>query len=92
MTICRLFYLVVSLAAGFLNLGIEECPGNVGLKDQVFALQWIQKNIRKFGGDPNNVTIFGESAGGASVHYMMISPMAQGIDRRIDEVKYVCQF
>ncbi|XP_065209992.1 esterase FE4-like isoform X2 [Planococcus citri] len=66
-------------AFGFLNLGIEECPGNAGLKDMAFALQWVKRNIRNFGGDPNNVTIFGESAGGCSVHYLMISPLSQGL-------------
>lgn len=64
---------------GFLNLETEEAPGNQGLKDQVMALKWIQENIANFGGDPNNVTIFGESAGGASVHYLCISPMSQGL-------------
>ncbi|KAK0074243.1 hypothetical protein PV325_008599 [Microctonus aethiopoides] len=64
---------------GFLNADDEEAPGNQGLKDQVLALKWIQKNITQFGGDPNNVTICGGSAGGALVHYLTISPLAQGL-------------
>ncbi|KAK0169506.1 hypothetical protein PV327_011530 [Microctonus hyperodae] len=64
---------------GFLNVEDEEAPGNQGLKDQVEALKWIQQNIAQFGGDPNNVTIFGESAGAASVHYLTLSPLAQGL-------------
>ncbi|XP_063830897.1 esterase FE4-like [Ostrinia nubilalis] len=64
---------------GFLNLGIKEAPGNAGMKDQVAALRWVQKNIRAFGGDPDNVTIFGESAGGASVSYHVLSPMSKGL-------------
>ncbi|CAD6234003.1 GSCOCT00007467001.2-RA-CDS, partial [Cotesia congregata] len=63
---------------GFLNLDDEEASGNQGLKDQVMALKWVQQNIAQFGGDPNNVTIFGESAGGASVHYLNLSPLARG--------------
>lgn len=43
------------------------------------ALRWVQNNISQFCGDPNNVTIFGESAGGAAVHYLMLSPMGKGL-------------
>ena len=64
---------------GFLCLGIKEAPGNVGLKDQVQALKWVKRNIRAFGGDPDNVTIFGESAGSASVLYHLLSPMSKGL-------------
>lgn len=66
-------------ALGFLCLGIKEAPGNTGLKDQVAALKWVQRNIRAFGGDPDNVTIFGESAGAASVALHVLSPMSKGL-------------
>nr|XP_023023272.1 esterase B1-like isoform X1 [Leptinotarsa decemlineata] len=66
---------------GFLTLedASLDVPGNAGMKDQVLALKWVQRNIKHFGGDPNNVTIFGESAGGASVHYLILSPSAKGL-------------
>ncbi|KAH9641184.1 hypothetical protein HF086_004571, partial [Spodoptera exigua] len=67
---------------GFLCLDTEEVPGNAGMKDQVAALQWVNKNISHFGGDPKNITIFGESAGGASVSYHLVSPMTKGLFQR----------
>ncbi|XP_048483547.1 juvenile hormone esterase [Plutella xylostella] len=64
---------------GYLCLRIPEAPGNAGMKDQVAALRWIKRNIRAFGGDPDNVTLFGESAGAASVSYHILSPMSKGL-------------
>ncbi|MEQ8860951.1 MAG: carboxylesterase family protein [Pseudomonadales bacterium] len=56
--------------------------GNYGMLDQIAALQWVQANIAAFGGDPDNVTIFGESAGGHSVGQLMVSPPARGLFHR----------
>nr|WGO51725.1 putative antennal esterase CXE27 [Ectropis grisescens] len=67
---------------GFLCLDTEDVPGNAGMKDQVAALKWVKENIKFFGGDPNNVTIFGESAGGASVGLHILSPMSKGLFKR----------
>ncbi|XP_065225810.1 esterase FE4-like [Planococcus citri] len=64
---------------GFLNLGIPECPGNVALKDQLMALKWVKNNIKEFGGDPDNITLFGSSAGGACVNFFLVSPLAKGL-------------
>ncbi|XP_014273015.1 esterase FE4 [Halyomorpha halys] len=64
---------------GFMSTGDAILPGNNGLKDQVLALKWVQENIAAFGGDPDRVTIAGFSAGSASVHYHILSPLSKGL-------------
>ncbi|XP_031431606.1 fatty acyl-CoA hydrolase precursor, medium chain-like [Clupea harengus] len=67
---------------GLFSTGDDNAPGNMGLLDQVAALQWVQENIQSFGGDPSSVTIFGESAGGMSVSLQVLSPLSSGLFHR----------
>jgi cholinesterase len=69
---------------GFLSLDDPSLniPGNAQFRDHIFALQWIQRNIANFGGDPNNVTLFGESWGGGSTNYLMLTDKAKGLFHR----------
>ncbi|XP_054165718.1 acetylcholinesterase-like, partial [Oppia nitens] len=67
---------------GFLYGADESAPGNAGLYDQLLALKWVKDNIEAFGGDPNQVTIFGQSAGSISVSAHILSPLSKGLYRR----------
>jgi carboxylesterase type B len=70
-------------AFGFMSLNTSEVSGNQGLKDQTMALRWIQRNIKRFGGDPEKVTLAGLSAGGHAVTAHMASPMSNGLFRNV---------
>lgn len=63
---------------GQLNTMDNEARGNQGLKDQVMALRWVQQNIQAFGGNPNKVTLFGNSYGAIGVSLHLLSPMSAG--------------
>ncbi len=74
-------------ALGFTHLADHDgerfaASGNLGLLDQIAALQWVRDNVARFGGDPGNVTTFGESAGGASVVALLVAPAARGLFHR----------
>lgn len=71
---------------GFLCLDTPEVPGNAGLKDTVMALKWVKNNIENFNGDSCNITVFGESAGGAIATSYLSSKMAEGLYDKI-----ICQ-
>ncbi|XP_043467867.1 esterase FE4-like [Leptopilina heterotoma] len=71
---------------GFLTTGDKASPGNYGLKDQLLALKWIQSEIHNFGGDPKQVTLFGESAGAASITLHAISEQSKDLFQ-----KYILQ-
>lgn len=63
---------------GFLSTGDDVVPGNAGLKDQLLALKWTKQNIGQFGGNSSEITIFGQSAGAASVGYHILSKQSAG--------------
>lgn len=70
-------------AHGFLCLGTEGAPGNAGMKDQVALLRWVKENIANFGGNPDDVTIAGGSAGSTAVDLLMLSEMTQGLYSKV---------
>jgi len=70
-------YRVASLS--FLFFDTEDVPGNAGMFDQLMALQWVKDNIAKFGGNPNNITLMGESAGACSVALHLLSPLSRNL-------------
>jgi para-nitrobenzyl esterase len=65
-----------------LNTDTHAFDTNVGIRDQIAALRWAKENIAAFGGDPNQITIFGESAGGSSVVTLLGTPSARGLFQR----------
>nr|UEK51388.1 acetylcholine esterase-like protein [Parasacculina yatsui] len=64
---------------GYLYLDTPEAPGNAGMFDQLMALRWVRRNIANFGGNPENITLFGESAGSASVSMHLLSPLSRSL-------------
>ena len=64
---------------GFFNIPGTDMKGNYGMLDQLAAMKWVKKNIRDFGGDPDKITIFGESAGAISVSLQLLSPLSKGL-------------
>jgi para-nitrobenzyl esterase len=61
------------------SISAKGVSGNYGIQDQLLALQWVQQNIKAFGGDPSCVTIAGQSSGGTSVFALMASPLSKGL-------------
>lgn len=69
-------------ALGFASLGNNIMPGNYGMMDQVLALEWVQHNVRAFGGNSKQVTLFGASAGSSSISLHLVSPLSNGLFHR----------
>ncbi|CAN7993018.1 unnamed protein product, partial [Ixodes hexagonus] len=67
---------------GFLSTSDNVCPGNMGLLDQSLALKWVRDNVGHFGGDPGQVTLFGQGSGAVSVFLHILSPLSQGLFHR----------
>lgn len=80
MSRCSFMYIFICI--GFLSADDRDLQGNYGMKDQVTALKWIKNNIKAFGGSAEKITIAGSSAGGASVHWHMLSPLSKGTFQR----------
>lgn len=68
---------------GFMSMEDDVLPGNYGLKDQVLALKWVKRNIENFAGNPDEITLFGQSAGAVSVSMHLLSPQSKGLFNRV---------
>jgi carboxylesterase type B len=82
---------LLRVLAGFLSTQDDVIPGNNGLKDQRFAIHWANENIHLFGGNPDQITIFGQSAGSASCAYQLLNKNSEGgtINNRMLEKKNI---
>ncbi|GFY40063.1 acetylcholinesterase-1 [Trichonephila inaurata madagascariensis] len=69
-------------AMGFLTSGTAEAPGNMGIYDIIMALKWVKENIEALGGDPDNITIFGQGSGAITVSMFLMSPLTKGLFNR----------
>lgn len=74
---------------GFLSTGDLVAPGNSGLKDQALALRWVKTNIANFGGDPDRITVLGQSAGAVSVSYHLTSKVSKGVHQELISIGIV---
>ncbi|CAD6191147.1 unnamed protein product [Caenorhabditis auriculariae] len=86
--LCRHDVVVVTIQyrlglLGFFSTGDDACPTNLGLWDMTKALEWVRDNIHAFGGDPRKITVFGQSAGGASVDFLSISPHSRDLFQQV---------
>ena len=70
-------------ALGFFSLGVAEVPGNQGLLDQNMALRFVKHNIAAFGGNPEDITLMGQSAGSSSTLYHLMSPRSEGLFQKV---------
>ena len=84
----------VLFSTGFLSTGDRAAPGNYGLLDQALALDWVYENIEKFGGNRNRITLVGNSAGGASVMFHMLSERSRGksVNIALDSMQHISSF
>ncbi|CAN7939174.1 unnamed protein product [Ixodes hexagonus] len=68
---------------GFLNSGTSHSSGNAGLHDQLLAMKWVKENIRNFGGNPDDITLMGQSAGAIAIGLHLVSPLSKGLFKRV---------